>query len=147
MGKAATVLAVQVIIDIGITTKVSKEIWPWELAVYQEKYGEGSCPETGIVEITRVLPDASEEFVKLSSSLGVDEDTKISFVELAYGRGKQGVIALEKAIKKSTSKPKAKKPPKEKAKPGPKPKVEEKPEAEPKAEAEASDGKNRDPLG
>jgi len=153
MGKSGTVTLLQVIIDLELTTKVSKEIYPWELPVYEEKFGEGACIASGERACKMALPDAGAEFSRLSACLGADEDTKISFVELAYGRGKHGIKSLEKAISGST-KPKRK----AKAKADPKPDDDPEPKADSKPKAKEAEkttkpvsGKeveeSRDPLG
>ena len=127
MSKLVTVVVLQIIIDRGIATRVSKEIWPWELPVYEAKFGDGACIETGTRDCECVLPDAGEEFARLHTALGVEEDTNQNFADLAYGRGKAGINSLAKAIKGSVKK--KRKPRKQKAKP----------KDEPKAKTESKD--------
>lgn len=138
MSKLVMVVVLQIIIDRGIATKVSKEIWPWELPVYEAKFGDGACVETGTRDCECVLPDAGEEFARLHTALGVDEDTKQNFADLAYGRGKQGVNSLAKAMKASIKKVRKPRKPKDKVESGPESKGESGPE--PKNKDDSEDG-------
>lgn len=141
--KKVTVTVLQIVIDRGMATKIAKEIWPWELAVYEEMYGEGGCIATGDREVEIVLPDASEEFVKLSSTLGAGEGSEIPFVELAYGRGKHGIKSLANAIKSARVKAKRK------VKPKPDSKTDQKPNSKEETDQKTDPndtGENRDPL-
>lgn len=132
------------IIDMSMVLKPSKQIWDWEVPVMQEKFGEGSVQLLEAVEAERdSLPDAADEFARLSlahGSDGGDGGTNMSYVEMAYGRGKAGISALQKAIEASeigvTPKPKGRK---KKASA----KKQEVAHAPPEVEAEADEG---DPL-
>ena len=141
------VTALLVIIDRGITEKISKEIWPWELPVYVEKFGEGKCVVTGERVQETELPDPEEEFARLHSVFGVEEQTKQHYADMAFGRGKAGIIELGKAIKDSVAKPKKPKKVKAEKKPAeeaPKAKKEAKPKA--KAPKVVDPPTNGDPL-
>jgi hypothetical protein len=119
------------LITLGPMTTVSKNVWPWEAEVLKEKFG-GQCEFTkeGETDLDE-LPEVGAEFARLQDAHGVDEATKVSHVENAFGRGKAGLKELEKSINGSISKktapkskPKKDKEPKKKApaesKPAPK---------------------------
>jgi hypothetical protein len=93
------------VIDISMVLKPSRQLWPWEVPVVQEKYGEGRVQLLDAVEVERdSLPEPHDEFTRLGIMYGTDGGdggTNISFVEMAYGRGKAGVSALQKAIEAS----------------------------------------------
>lgn len=99
-------------------TKPSKEIWAWELPILEEKFPGGlvAVNEDLVVE-RESLPDAAEEFSRLGTLYGTEQETGQAYIHLAYGRGKAGITALGKAIKASTVKPKPKPRAKPKAKP------------------------------
>ena len=96
------------IIDMDMVLKPSKQVWPWEVPVMQEKYGEGKVRLLDTVEIeVEELPDAATEYHRLGIAFGFDGGeggSQRPFVEDAYGRGKAGVDALAKAIKNSGKK-------------------------------------------
>jgi hypothetical protein len=73
----------------------------WELPILQEIYGEGSIEVQA--EEQRDIPDidVASEKARLERHYKVEEDSKIPFVEVVYGRGPAGIKALEKAIKAS----------------------------------------------
>jgi hypothetical protein len=114
------------LLTLGPMTVVSKEVWAWEGEVLKEKFG-GLCDihDEGERNISE-LPSAEGEFSRMQDAYGVDEETKVSFVQDTFGRGKTGLKELDKAINASVVKIKGK--------PGPKPKAVEKPEAESKTE-------------
>lgn len=103
------VQAPTVVIDMDVVTKIGKQVWPWELAVLQEKFGESKVrvQEVSEVEVTE-LPDAAEEYGRLANAHGADSGdggSNMPYVMMAYGRGKAAIAELKKAIKASTSKP------------------------------------------
>jgi hypothetical protein len=102
-------IAVQnLIVDKDMVLKASKQVWPWEVPVLQEKHGEGKVRLLDTAEVERrELPDAGQEFVRLGKAHGIDggqRATNLPYVELAYGRGRSGVKELAKEIKKSVPK-------------------------------------------
>src|SRR5690606_25721632 len=71
------------------------------------RFGEGRVQlmDEVVVEV-KGLPDPVDEYRRLANAYGADGGdggTNMSFVDLAYGRGRAGEDALAKAIKASTS--------------------------------------------
>jgi len=133
------------IVDRDMVLKPHQQVWPWEVPVLQEKFGESKVRLMDTAETERnELPNPGEEFMRLAASHNVDSGkggTNRPYVELAYGRGRSGIEELGKAIKRAAAK---KRVTKAKAKPvEAKPKVEAKVPKAPKAEAKAE----ADPLG
>ena len=103
------IATIHVLVSRDKMTKVPKVIWPWELAVIEQKFpdglvevlGEGSC------EIES-LPDADTEFIRLSEQYGSDERTGQTHMERCYGVGKAGMDAFGKAINGGPAKAKVK---------------------------------------
>lgn len=112
------------IIDMDMVLKASKQVWPWEIPVLQEKHGEGKVRLLDTAEVERSeLPEAGMEFGRLVSAHGFDTGktgTNLPYVELAYGRGRAGIKELAAEIKKSVAKAK-RKPSKKKAAKKPEP--------------------------
>ena len=127
------VFAPTVIIDMDVMTKIGKQVWPWEVAVLQEKFGESKVRVQDVSEVeVGELPDAADEFGRLANAHGADSGDGGSnqpYVVIAYGRGKAAITALEKEMKASARKPRKKAAPKK---------------PEPAVKAEEGDG---DPLG
>ena len=124
------VLVQSIIIDMDMVLKPSKRVWMWEVPVLQEKYGEGRVRLLDAVEKeVKELPDAASEFSRLVNSHGTDSGdsgTNVSYAEMAYGRGRAGVAALQSEIDgcvvgATKPKPKKKKVAKKKAVPEPEP--------------------------
>ena len=96
------VLVQNIIIDRDMVLKPSRKVWMWEVPVLQEKYGGGKVRLLEAVEKeVKELPDAMSEFSRLVSSHGADSGdagTNIPYAEMAYGRGKAGVTALQAEI-------------------------------------------------
>jgi hypothetical protein len=108
-----------VIIDLNVMTKIAKQVWPWELPVIEAKFDESKVRVQDVTEVEiSELPDAREEFQRLAGCHGRDRGdvgTNLSFVEIAYGQGKPGITAFEKALRGEKEKPrKAKAAPKKK---------------------------------
>lgn len=96
------------IIDMDMVLKASRQIWPWEIPVLQEKHGAGKVQLQDSAEVIFVereeLPEAAEEFARLANAHGFDGGkggTNRPYVELAYGRGRAGIQELAKEIKKA----------------------------------------------
>lgn len=92
-----------VIIDRDMVLKPSMLAWNWEVPVLQAKYGDGRVRLLEAVEKeVDGLPDATSEFSRLGTAYGADTGgSNLPFVELAYGRGKPGIDALQADIDKS----------------------------------------------
>jgi hypothetical protein len=137
------VLVQKVIIDRDMVLKPSKRIWMWEVPVLQEKYGDGKVRLLDAVEKeVKELPDAVSEFSRLANCHGTDsgdQGTNVSYVEMAYGRGKAGYAALQAEIDGCIvgavkAKPKKKKVAAKKAKPEPEPVIADDGDGDPLAE-------------
>jgi len=105
------VKTIHVLISRDKMTKVPKEIWPWELAVVEQKFPDGLVEVMGEGSIERdSLPEADSEFIRLSEMYGSDERTGATHMERCYGTGKAGMDAFAKTIVASLqkAKPKAK---------------------------------------
>ena len=86
--------------------KIGKTVWPWEVPVLEAMYGEGMIQINGETdhEVDH-LPDANVEYGRLAAAFGVDGNgTKVPYVELAYGRGRAGIMALSDVMSGSKSK-------------------------------------------
>ena len=91
-----------VIVDRDSMTKVSRQVWPWELPVLESKFPDGLVKVTGVSFVERdELPDPGTEFIRLSNQYGADTNTKIPHVDIAYNRGSEGVDMMAKVIKGS----------------------------------------------
>jgi hypothetical protein len=99
-----------VIIDMDAMMKIGKQVWPWEVAVLQEKFGESMVRIQEVSEVeVKELPDAAEEYMRLQNAHGADSGdggSNLPYVQMAYGRGKAAIAAFEKEIKASIKKPK-----------------------------------------
>lgn len=91
-----------VIVARDAMTKISKQVWPWELPILESQFPGGAVQLTGttFAELES-LPDTEEEFVRLERMYGVEEGTKQSHISLAYERGARGFALLETAIANS----------------------------------------------
>lgn len=85
-------------------TKPTKELWVWELPVFEEMFAEGMVEVYGESSVEREsLPDPIEERARLIRVYGGEGAE--SYFSFAYGRGKAGERAFAKAIKDSVVKP------------------------------------------
>lgn len=134
------VLVQNVIIDRDMVLKPSKMVWMWEVPVLQEKYGDGKVRLLDAVEReVKELPSAMSEYSRLASCHGADSGdvgTNMTYVEMAYGRGKAGYAALQSEIDGCMVGA---------AKPKPKKKVAAK-KAKPEPEPVTADDGDGDPL-
>jgi len=105
-------------------TRVVKFPWAWETPLWEAKYPGGNVIVDGTTETERdSLPDADDEYHRLLVAIGTENETNIPHIYNEYGRGREGVKALQKAIKAAEVKPR-----KAKAKAKPKPKVASQPD-------------------
>lgn len=82
----------------------SKQVWPWELPVLEEKYPGGLVERKSEVSVqVEEVPKADEEYNRLGMAYGGDPERGVSYVELAYGRGRAGVSALGQAIQQAAA--------------------------------------------
>lgn len=116
-----------VLIDRDMVTKLPKQLWNWELPVMEAKFPDGKVQlrDAEQIEISE-LPDVDVEYERLTLAHGTDGGqggTNLSYVELAYGRGREGKKRMASVIKASTKAPRK---PRKKAstKPEPTPQVE-----------------------
>lgn len=87
----------KVMVEMSPMTKISKIVPEWEVPVLEEKLGSVTVVEE-IEHEFEEAPDAAAEANRLMRH-GVEDETKQSFFEITYGRGKAGARELEKAIK------------------------------------------------
>ena len=99
------IIVQNLIVDMDMVLKASKQVWPWEVSVLQAKHGEGKVRLMDTTEEERPeLPNAGEEFSRLTRAYGIDggqRGTNMSYTELAYGRGRAGIAELAKEIKRA----------------------------------------------
>lgn len=89
-------------------SKLPKTVWPWEVPLFNEQWPGGLVAVIGESVVERdKLPDPEFEFGRLRRTFGAEEETKISLVDLVYGRGPEGVKGLAKAMKAAVVKAKA----------------------------------------
>lgn len=73
----------------------------WEIPVLQEIYGQGEVVIGEEFEHEMSFTDIPSEFARLANVYGREEDSKIPYVEVVYGRGPAGVKAFEKAVRQA----------------------------------------------
>jgi hypothetical protein len=73
----------------------------WELPILIEIYGEGNVVISGEVQREVGDVDIASEKARLERLYKTEEDSKIPFVEVVYGRGPSCLKALEKAVKQA----------------------------------------------
>lgn len=93
---------VRVLIERDPMTKIPKEVRAWEVPVLRSQYGDGKVEIVGEgTPASGEEIDPREEYMRMRQVYGIESDTKQSHVDLIYGRGEQGVEALEKAMNKA----------------------------------------------
>lgn len=81
---------------------IPRQAAQWEIPILQEIYGEGQVEVGKEYEFNFAKYDGVEsEHARLSAIYGKEEDSKIPFVEVVYGRGPAGLKALGKAIEQA----------------------------------------------
>ncbi len=91
-----------VVVDRDKMTKVSKQVWPWELPILESKFPGGLVKVNGSTFVERdSLPDPEDEFIRLQAMYGAEEGTNIPHVHIAYDRDRKGMALIAKAIKGS----------------------------------------------
>lgn len=86
-------------------TRISKEVWGWELPMLEAIYPGGLVVQNGEIEVERdSSPEARAEYFRLANVYKAEPETKRDYVEIVYGYGESGVKELAKLIKKSTVK-------------------------------------------
>ena len=81
------------------TTRISKEVWEWELPCLEAKHPEGFViVSDDVIEVERdEVPDAGDEFARLTKAYGTDDNNR-ELTELLFGYRQAGVLALGKLI-------------------------------------------------
>lgn len=90
-----------VLVTRDANTIIPRQVSGWELAVLEEIYPEGNVQSVNEFGRARELPDAAEEMARLSRIYGSDEESKVPFAEIVYGRSSNGLRQLERAMKQS----------------------------------------------
>ncbi len=99
-----------IVIDRDKMTKVSKQVWDWELPIIQSKFPGGLVKVNGSTFAERdELPDPADEFIRLQGMYGLEEGTNMPHVHIAYDRDQKGIALMAKAIKGSVWSDKAEK--------------------------------------
>lgn len=92
-------------------TVYNRAVLPWEIALLEFTFGEGSVQRLdAFEENTAEYPDAKEEFLRLSGTYGSDPESGIPYVASVYGQASAGVRALGKAIEEAITDAKRAKP-------------------------------------
>lgn len=95
------IATVQIVIERDPMTKISKEVPAWELDCYQEKYPEKiEVTGEGVADVEE-LPDAHQEYARMANFFGSttgDNDENLVVMTEVFGRGREGVEKLNKAI-------------------------------------------------
>jgi hypothetical protein len=91
-----------VLIDRDVMTKIPKQVWAWELPVLESRFPGGLARVIATNFVDRdSLPDADDEYIRMQTAYGAEQDTNQSHVSLAYDRGERGVRKLADAIEAS----------------------------------------------
>ncbi len=99
-----------VVVDRDKMTKVSKQVWAWELPILESKFPGGLVKVNGSTFVERdSLPDPEHEFIRLQEMYGQEEGTNIPHAHIAYDRDQKGMALMAKAIKGSVWSDKAEK--------------------------------------
>jgi hypothetical protein len=91
-----------------ITVKVTRDtnsshagdVAPWELPILDFMHGEGNVQRVGETFTSTELPEAAEEFNRLVTRYGMDNETGIANTAQVYGQARVGVKALGDEIEK-----------------------------------------------
>jgi hypothetical protein len=101
---------VRILIERDPMTKVPRDVFPWEVPLYEAKFGDAESGASSIEVMGDAtdgagepialgeMPDAQQEFQRLRNAFGADADRRMSYVELAYGVASAGVKALGREI-------------------------------------------------
>lgn len=83
-------------------TVYNRPVLPWEIAILEFTFGEGSVERLDVfVDNTNEYPDGKEEFMRLMGTYGSDPESGIPHVASVYGQAGAGVRALTAAIKEA----------------------------------------------
>lgn len=88
----------QVIVVRDATLHIPRQVSAWELVILQEVFGEGNVEIKQEFHRPFEAPDVEIERSRLERLYGVEDQTKIPYVDVAYGRGPSGLKALSRAI-------------------------------------------------
>lgn len=91
-----------------ITVKVTRDtinshagdVAPWELPILDFVHGEGNVQRTGETFTNAPFPEVGEEFNRLITRYGMDNETGIAYTNQVYGQSRVGVKALGDEIEK-----------------------------------------------
>lgn len=91
----------EVLVTRDANTIIPRQVSGWELAVLEEIYPDGNVNITN--EFVRVmeLPEVDGEMARLTRIYGSDEESKVPFAEIVYGRSSNGLRALKRAMEQS----------------------------------------------
>lgn len=97
----ATIRCNEVLVTRDANTIIPRQVWPWELPLLEELYGAGSVVVAGEFEREYDLPETEQELARLTRLYGSEEESKIPYVEVVYGRSTNGMRQLQRAIAQS----------------------------------------------
>lgn len=91
--------------DVHVTrdanTIIPRQVSAWELAVLEELYPDGNVQIAGEFVREKDLPSVEEEMARLTRIYGSDEESKVPFAEIVYGRSSNGLRQLKRAMDQS----------------------------------------------
>lgn len=97
----ATVRFHEVLVTRDANTIIPRQVSGWELAVLEELYPDGNVQSIREFVREKDLPEVSEEMARLTRIYGSDEESKVPFVEIVYGRSSNGMRQLQRAMEQS----------------------------------------------
>lgn len=83
-------------------TVYNRGVLPWEIAILELTFGDGSVETMNAFEDNDLpYPEPREEFNRLSQVYGSDPESGVPFVAGVYGQASSGVRALARVIAES----------------------------------------------
>jgi hypothetical protein len=80
-------------------TTYNKAVLPWEIAILEYTFGEGSVERLNqFVDNATEYPDTKDEFHRLIGTYGSDPESGIPYVASVYGNASAGVNHLRRVM-------------------------------------------------
>ena len=80
-------------------TVYNRPVLPWEVAILEFTFGDGSVEHTGkFVDNNAAYPEPKEEFLRLQGTYGSDPESGIPYAASVYGQASAGVRHLAALI-------------------------------------------------
>lgn len=99
----ATIRCLEVLVNRDANTIIPRQAWPWELPILEELYGSGSVVVSNEFDREFDIPETEQELARLTRLYGSEEESKIPYVEVVYGRSTNGMRQLQRAIAQSVA--------------------------------------------